>query len=76
MKPNLNIPSRNDVEICLQQLEIEDQREKQVIRNYWKLQRELERRKAKPRKDWPLIVLGATCLVLAGYLFVILWISL
>lgn len=32
-------PSRNEVDIALAQLEIEDEREKQAIRRYWERQR-------------------------------------
>lgn len=40
-------PSHNEVEAVIAELEIEDEREKQVIRRYWDLQRE-QRLAGKP----------------------------
>jgi hypothetical protein len=37
--PSLQHPSRNDVELALKQLEIDDEREKEAIRAYWERER-------------------------------------
>jgi len=37
--PNLSNPSRHDVEVALQALDIEDEREKALIRSFWARER-------------------------------------
>ena len=67
--PSLKEPSRNDVELALKALEVEDEREKEAIRLFWERQRQVQ---PKPREVTGRSMLGIAvfCLVLAG---LILW---
>ena len=60
--PSLKEPSRNDVELALQALEIEDQREKEAIRLFWERQRQEKPREVTGRS---MLGIAAFCITLA-----------
>lgn len=43
MKPSLNVPSRQDVEVCIKALDIEDQREQDAMRAFYARERKQDR---------------------------------
>ena len=43
MKPSLNIPSRQDVEVCIKALDIEDEREADAMRAFYARERKQDR---------------------------------
>ena len=68
-------PTHNEVEAALRGLEIDDEREKEAIRKFW--ERERERSRAiRLRWNWLTGILAFLCIAAAGYLAVILWLSL
>lgn len=59
----LCIPSRNEVEAAIDQLEIEDRREKEAIRKFWELQRS---RKPSVFHSWTTFWIVVGCFIAVG----------
>ena len=68
-------PTHNEVEAAIHELEIEDEREKEAIRRFWERERE-RARTTRLRWNWLTGILAFLCIAAAGYLAVILWLSL
>ena len=67
MKARTDLPSRNDVELAIECLEIEDAREKEALRAFWNREREGE------KVSVPMLfkVLGVILIALAIWLLAI-----
>lgn len=68
-------PTRNEIEAALRELEVEDEREKEAIRRFWKRERDRSRA-VRARWNWLTGIAAFLCLAVAGCLFVVLWMSL
>lgn len=68
-------PTHNEVEAAIRELEIEDEREKEAIRKFWERERE-RARMTRLHWNWLTGILAFLCIAAAGYLAVILWMSL
>lgn len=65
MRLRTDIPSRNDVEVALQQLEIEDEREREAIRAFWAREREC----IKLSLGWRYVLAFCAAAVAAGLFY-------
>lgn len=67
---SLQAPSRNDVELCIRALEIEDEREKEALRKFYAREREAIDFKWANLLRWPVLWRSA---VLLACVAALLW---